>query len=135
MNSTQQHMHSLALRALEKAYSPYSNFCVGVCIRSGEGNYYTGANIENASYSLTLCAEATAIAHLVHAGEQKISEVLVLSSAETPCSPCGACRQRIAEFADANTLIHLADRNSVSKTLPLGELLPESFSSALLPNG
>lgn len=120
--------------AMQNAYSPYSKFTVGAAIRSHKGNYYKGANIENASYSLTLCAEATAIAHMVQAGDRQIAEILVTSRGDALCPPCGACRQLIAEFAKADTLVHLCDAQGIYKTFTIDDLLPESFSPELLPD-
>lgn len=128
MTNTLEKMSALAQQAMENAYSPYSKFKVGACIRSTENNYYQGANIENASYSLVLCAEATALAHMIQAGDREITDILVTSSGELPCPPCGACRQRIREFAQPNTLIHICSPKGLYKTLTIQELLPESFA-------
>lgn len=119
-------MFEKAKTALQGSYSPYSKFKVGCCIKSESGNYYVGTNIENASYSLAMCAEATAIAHMIMAGENKIAEVLVIADCEE-CTPCGACRQRINEFAPKNTPIHIASLSSLKGSYSLGELLPHAF--------
>lgn len=130
--STSNKLLTLARHAMQQAYSPYSNFKVGVSIRSSNNNYYSGANIENVSYSLVLCAEATAIAHMVQAGDREIAEVLVISSGELPCPPCGACRQRILEFATPKTLIHICDAKGIYKSLTIEQLLPESFAASVM---
>lgn len=122
-----------AQAAMQNAYNPYSKFTVGAAIRT-RNNYYAGGNIENVSYGLTLCAEANAIAHMVQAGEREILEILVTSCSDALCPPCGACRQRIAEFSSQDTLIHLCDAQGAHKTFTIEELLPESFSSKLLPD-
>jgi len=109
------------------AYSPYSNFKVGVCLRTTQHNFFVGCNYENASFSLTSCAEGSAIAAMVNAGEKQIAEVVVIGSSEHPCSPCGACRQRIREFAAPDILIHMLGNSGESLTMTLDELLPVSF--------
>lgn len=126
--SSIQFMIDQARLMMDKSHSPYSNFRVGTCLKTDAGNYYYGCNIENASYSLTLCAEACAIANMVSAGEQTINEVVVVSSGTQLCAPCGACRQRILEFATIDTRIHVCDQNGLHKTMLLEELLPLSFN-------
>ncbi len=110
-----------------KAYVPYSKFLVGVCIKSKNGKLYSGCNIENASYGLTHCAEASAISLMIADGEREIAEVVVIGTGELICSPCGACRQRIREFAPLETPIHMFSESGKQKTMTLSELLPESF--------
>jgi cytidine deaminase len=127
MTSLDPTLFEKARSALSYSYSPYSRFPVSCCIKTTTGKYYTGANIENASYSLALCAEAVAIAHMVHQGEKKIAEIFVIGPGEALCTPCGACRQRIREFANDDTLIHIGDHNGHRATFTLGELLPHSF--------
>ena len=112
---------------LNKAYAPYSKFQVGACIRCDDTTFFTGCNIENASYGLSLCAEAVAIAHMVKAGYTEISEMLIISSGNLPCTPCGACRQRIREFADKHTQIHCCNPDGEKISLTIDELLPKSF--------
>jgi len=119
-----------ATNVLDNAYAPYSHFQVACCLLSDNGQYYVGCNVENASYSLTLCAEASAIAQMIAAGEKKITEALILIDSIEACSPCGACRQRLIEFADKDTPIHLATRAGIQQTLSLGTLLPHTFTAA-----
>ncbi len=116
-----------AKAALKNAYVPYSNFAVGACIKSSSQQLYAACNIENASYSLTICAEAAAISKMVAAGEREIAEITVLADSEKICAPCGACRQRILEFSTANTLIHYGDIKGNYKTMTIAELLPDAF--------
>lgn len=116
-----------ALAAFKRSYSPYSHFPVGSCLKTTTGKYYSGCNIENASYALCLCAETTAIAHMVNEGLQQIAEMVVIGNGEALCTPCGACRQRIREFAGDDALIHIGDTNGLRATFTLGELLPHSF--------
>jgi cytidine deaminase len=113
--------------ALANAYAPYSHFHVASCICTDSNHLYTGVNIENASYGLTLCAEACAICAMVSQGEQGIKSMVILSGNNELCSPCGACRQRIHEFSTKETLIHLCNKDSVLKTLTIDELLPLAF--------
>jgi cytidine deaminase len=117
-----------AEKMLAHSYAPYSRFPVAACIITPDKQFFTGCNIENASYSLSMCAEASAIAAMVSAGQRRIKEIVVLAKNVSICPPCGACRQRISEFAAPTTLIHLAGDGIIQKTLTLGELLPHGFS-------
>ncbi len=112
---------------MANSHSPYSKFPVGAAIRTPNGTIYAGCNVENASYPEGWCAETSAIGQMVSAGEKKISEILVLAEKKTKATPCGGCRQRISEFGDANTPVHLCDNNGIVETLTLAELLPASF--------
>ncbi|MDF2866594.1 MAG: cytidine deaminase [Gammaproteobacteria bacterium] len=116
-----------AQKALKKSYSPYSNFPVGACIRSVDDQLFAACNIENASYSLAICAEAAAIACMIVAGQHRIKEVVVIGTGTELCSPCGACRQRLREFAAPDVLVHICDLNGVRKTMTMEDLLPVSF--------
>jgi cytidine deaminase len=121
-------MLALARQAQQHSYSPYSHFPVGACIKSAQGQYYAGCNVENASYGLTHCAEANAIGTMVAQGEQKISEVLVIGPNDILCYPCGSCRQRLSEFATPDCLVHIADQNGIRQQLSMAELLPYAFT-------
>ena len=116
-----------ARAAREKAHAPYSNFKVGAAVRGASGRVYCGCNVENAAYPEGLCAEASAIAAMVMAGEIKIVEVLVLGISNEPVTPCGGCRQKIREFAAPDAPIHIAGAEGVQMTLTLEALLPQSF--------
>lgn len=116
-------MITKAHNALDNAYAPYSKFKVACCIQTSNGTLFTGVNVENGSYGLTLCAEAAAISNMVSAGEQHISHMVVLASSNMICPPCGACRQRIHEFSDENTMIHMCDRENVLVSSSIVELL------------
>src|SRR5580700_2829071 len=117
-----------AARAAQgKAYAPYSRFSVGAAIRAPSGAIYSGCNVENAAYPQGSCAEAGAIAAMALAGERRIEEIVVVGDGEALCTPCGGCRQRIREFADPSTAIHVAGPEGVRRTFTLAELLPESF--------
>lgn len=117
-------------RAVQKlSYSPYSNFQVGAAISAENSSVHVGCNVENVSYPLGQCAEASAISAMIAAGSKKISEVLILSPNSDFCPPCGGCRQKIREFATADTLVHMANQEGQIKTVLLGELLPLAFES------
>jgi cytidine deaminase len=121
-----------ARRALANAHAPYSRFRVGACLRTGSGQLYAGCNVENAAYPVGQCAEATAIGAMVAAGDREIVEALVLTEGVELCSPCGRCRQQLAEFAPPGTPIHLCGPEGVRVTTTLGELLPLAFGPATL---
>lgn len=128
MNKLIPNMISQAHKALNHAYAPYSKFTVAACICTDKGTLYTGVNVENASYGLTLCAEAAAIAAMVSAGEQCIKDIVILAGTNQFCPPCGACRQRINEFSTPETLIHLCDNQAILRSVTMNELLPLAFN-------
>jgi cytidine deaminase len=125
-------MLNLARRALANAHAPYSRFRVGACLRAASGRLYAGCNVENAAYPVGQCAEATAIGAMVAAGDREIVEALVLTEGTELCSPCGRCRQQLAEFARPDVLVHLCGLEGVRRTLTLGELLPLAFGRQTL---
>jgi cytidine deaminase len=125
-------MLDLARRALANAHAPYSRFRVGACLRTAGGRLYAGCNVENAAYPVGQCAEATAIGAMVAAGDREISEVVVLTERAELCSPCGRCRQQLAEFASPSARIHLCGPEGVRLTTTLGELLPMGFGPSTL---
>ena len=122
-----------AKAAQANAYAPYSRFKVGAALRTESGAVFAGCNVENAAYPEGWCAETSAIAAMTLAAERRIKEICVIGDGEALCTPCGGCRQRIREFADARTLIHVAGPEGVRKTFRLSELLPESFGPGHLP--
>lgn len=109
--------------SLENSYSPYSNFKVGVALLTENGKIYTGVNIENSSYSATVCAERTAIFKAVSDGKTKFSKIAIVSSNDDFCYPCGVCRQVMAEFCSNDFEIILSSKNEL-KVFTLAELLP-----------
>ena len=113
--------------AMSKAYVPYSNYPVGALIVTDNGNTYSGCNVENASFPLGNCAEASAIASMVIGGEKKIKTVYVMTKNDEGGIPCGGCRQRIREFSDENTQIMMCSPDGVQQRINLSELLPNSF--------
>ncbi|MAY61518.1 MAG: cytidine deaminase [Rhizobiales bacterium] len=118
-----------AREAMAKAHAPYSRFPVGAAIRDTDGNIHAGANIEVISFPEGWCAETTAIGHMIMAGASRIAEVAVIAEKLDLCSPCGGCRQRLAEFSAPDTLIHLCDAEGVKKTVRMDELLPLAFQT------
>ena len=113
--------------AMSKAYVPYSNYPVGALIVTNNGNTYSGCNVENASYPLGNCAEASAIASMVIGGEKKIKTIYIMTKNDEGGIPCGGCRQRIREFSDENTQIMMCSPDGVQNRINLSELLPHSF--------
>jgi cytidine deaminase len=132
MNAGLEPMLDLARRALANAHAPYSRFRVGACLRAASGRLYAGCNVENAAYPVGQCAEATAIGAMVAAGDRQIVEAVVVTEGPELCSPCGRCRQQLAEFARPDTPVHLAGPEGVRVTATLGELLPLAFGRATL---
>ncbi len=117
-----------AARAARAAYAPYSGFRVGAAVRTCSGRVYIGANVENASYGLTVCAERVAVFKAVSEGERCISEIAVyFPDSEEPLPPCGACLQVMAEFAGPETRIIMAGSRGRRREARLGELLPSAF--------
>lgn len=120
-------MLAAAKAVLPHAYAPYSHFQVAAVLRSENGKLFSGCNVENASFSLTLCAEAVAMGTLIAQGHKKITEVLILIAGHKICSLCGACRQRVLECASPETIIHLCTTEDNYQQTTLAELLPHAF--------
>ena len=123
-------LYEAARQAFERAYAPYSNFQVGAAVRSPSGAIYAGANVENAAYPIGICAEASAIAAMIMAGERQITECAVVAAGERLATPCGGCRQRLAEFAGPDLNVHVGSPEGHRQTLTLGALLPHAFDLA-----
>lgn len=117
----------LAREAQKNAYAPYSNFQVGAALFSAEGRVYTGSNVENSSYGLSICAERAAVFKAVNAGERMFTQLAVVSSGQDYVFPCGACLQVLAEFSPEMKLI-ISDEKDHYKEYALRELLPQIFS-------
>lgn len=129
-------MLALARAARDNAYARYSNFPVGACLLTESGRLFAGANVENAAFPQGQCAEASAIGAMVTAGDRRIRAVVVVAAGPELCTPCGGCRQRLAEFGDRDTPVHLATaEGGVQKTVTLGELLPMAFGPINLERG
>jgi cytidine deaminase len=118
-----------AIAASKQAHVPYSHFHVGAALLTTDGKIYRGCNIENASYGLTNCAERTAIFKAVSEGDKQFSAIAVVGDTDGPISPCGACRQVLAEFCDDNTQIILANLKGDFVITNINEILPGYFSS------
>jgi cytidine deaminase len=121
-----------ALRARANAHAPYSGFKVGAALRSSDGRVFAGCNVENVAYPEGTCAEAGAIAAMVAAGARDIAEVLVVADSDPPVTPCGGCRQRLAEFAAPGVPVILAGLAGELARTTVGGLLPGAFGEAHL---
>lgn len=124
-----------AVAAREKAYAPYSNYPVGAAVLADSGRIYTGCNIENASYGLTICAERVALASAIAAGERTFLGLAIAGGDGTPSMPCGACRQFIAEWAGEDLPISVVSAQGQRLDLTLGDLLPHAFTPKSLQEG
>ncbi|MGI9402275.1 MAG: cytidine deaminase [Rhizobiaceae bacterium] len=120
-------LYRLAVSVSAKAYAPYSGLKVGAALATTDGRTYSGCNIENASYPEGWCAETSAISHMVVDGGGSIAEIAVYCSTMELITPCGGCRQRIAEFGNTDTLVHLCDNSGIAQTVTLPDLLPYAF--------
>lgn len=114
---------------LDAAYVPYSNFPVGASLLTKDGQIYNGCNIENASYGLSNCGERTAIFKAVSEGNRDFSYFVVTADTDEPVSPCGACRQVMAEFFEPDMPVLLTNKEGKIFETSIGELLPGSFKS------
>ena len=120
-----------AKQSREKAVAPFSNFKVGAALEAANGKIYTGCNIENASYGLTMCAERVAIFKAISEGEREFTNIAVVADTEILPPPCGPCRQLIWEFCGDIPVI-FANLNGETDTLQMSELLPRAFDSKFL---
>ncbi|MEM8536608.1 MAG: cytidine deaminase [Pseudomonadota bacterium] len=119
-----------AARAVrENAHVPYSRFKVGAALRTPDGATYVGCNVENVAYPEGTCAEAGAIAAMVAGGATEIAELAVIADSPKPVSPCGGCRQKIAEFAGPDVKITMATTDGLTLQTTVAELLPGSFDA------
>lgn len=118
----------LAIEASQNAYVPYSHFPIGAAVKTADGQVYTGCNIENASFGLTNCGERTAIFKAISDGHRDLIELAVYGQTERPVSPCGACRQVMAEFFQQDAKITLIAKDGQTVEMTVGELLPYSFT-------
>jgi cytidine deaminase len=118
---------ALATKAQENAHAPYSNFQVGAAILDENAQHHASCNVENAAYPLGQCAEAGAISAMIASGSKQIKHILIASPNDNFCPPCGGCRQKIAEFADSQTEVHLATKDGQLKTVKFTDLLPLAF--------
>jgi cytidine deaminase len=123
---------SLALQAREFAYAPYSGFKVGALVESREGRIFTGCNIENSSYGLSICAERVALGKAISEGVRSFTRLAVIADAHSPIPPCGACRQMILELCGHDLLVIMSNLQGQIVTRSIEELLPAPFDKSYL---
>ncbi|MFQ5750460.1 MAG: cytidine deaminase [bacterium] len=123
----------LAKRAQKNAIVPYSNFPVGAALVTKSGRIFTGCNIEVSSYGLTICAERVALFKALSEGESEFSRLVVSADTKQFCSPCGACRQVLIEYAPEIQIILLNSENKIKQTM-IADLLPQAFNKNILKN-
>jgi cytidine deaminase, homotetrameric len=124
----EQDLFNVAIKALNNAYAPYSKYQVGAALIGDNEKIYSGVNIENASYGLTNCAERTAIFKAVSEGVRRIRALIVVNGTAEMSKPCGACRQVMSEFMQADTPVFLANNVNDFKEYKFKEILPLAFS-------
>ena len=117
-----------AKKAREKAYVPYSKFKVGAALLTKDGKVYHGCNIENAAYSVCNCAERTALFSAYAVGDREFASMAVVADTARPCSPCGVCRQAIAELCPQDMIVYLTNMKGDVHELTVEQLLPGAFS-------
>jgi len=125
-----EELKAVALKVRKNAHAPYSNFQVGAAIRAASGAIYGGCNVENVAYPQGTCAEAGAIAAMVAAGESEIVAVYVVAGSPMPVTPCGGCRQKLAEFANGDVPVTMATTGGLEHVMRMAELLPGAFGAA-----
>lgn len=118
--------------ARRAAHAPYSNFEVGAALLAADGRVFTGCNIENSAYGLSMCAERVAIFKAVSEGANEFTKIAVVTDSESLTPPCGCCRQMIWEFASENTEVILANLAGDVRSFEIKELLPEAFDARFL---
>ena len=132
LDKTTRHLIRLAMKSRKRAYAPYSKYRVGCAIQSAKGKVHLGCNVENASYSLAICAERVALGKMVSRGERLFKRLVVVTSSDDPVFPCGACLQCIAEFGAEAAIVAVNSRGTLFKQAQLKELFPHFFSKKQL---
>lgn len=130
--TTLEVMKQGAIEAARHAYAPYSRFGVGAAVLSADGRIHTGANVENASFGLSICAERNAIFRAVADGARRIDALVVYTPTRAATPPCGACRQVLSEFGLDVLIVCCSDDSTADRRYHLAELLPEAFGPAHL---
>ena len=125
-NDLRQHASAVQ----ENAYAPYSNFKVGAALRTASGSIFVGCNVENVAYPEGTCAEAGAIAAMIAEGETAFVEAYVIAGSPMPVTPCGGCRQKLAEFGQGEARVTMATVSGVEEVMTMAELLPGAFGRA-----
>jgi len=125
-----EELKTAALKVRQNAHAPYSSFQVGAAIRTASGAVYAGCNVENVAYPEGTCAEAGAIAAMVAAGERDIVAAYVVAGGPMPVTPCGGCRQKLAEFSGGDVPVTMATTGGVEQVMMMAELLPGAFMAA-----
>lgn len=125
-------LRAAALAVRENAHAPYSGFKVGAALRTASGAVYTGCNVENIAYPEGTCAEAGAIAAMVAAGETVIAQAYVVAGSPLPVTPCGGCRQKLAEFGAGDVQVTMATVEGAEQVLSIADLLPGAFDPSFL---
>lgn len=120
----------MARAVRENAHAPYSGFKVGAAVRSVSGQVYIGCNVENAAYPEGTCAEAGAIAAMIANGDTQLAEVAIIADSPEPVTPCGGCRQKLAEFGHPDMPVTMATISGKKQTMLLSDLLPGAFGIA-----
>lgn len=133
---TKQELCKLAIEAKKRSYAPYSGFCVGAALLTASDKVYLGCNIENASYTPTVCAERTALFKAVSEGEREFTMLAIVggkgAEIDAAVPPCGVCRQVLAEFCSQDFPILLVKSETEYEECTLGELLPRAFGPGML---
>jgi len=132
MTSPDDVLLSKALAVRENAHAPYSNFKVGAAVRTVAGDVFVGCNVENVAYPEGTCAEAGAIAAMCAAGQREIVAVTVVADSPEPVTPCGGCRQKLAEFAGGDAVVTMATIDGTTQVTTVAALLPGQFDQSFL---
>ena len=127
LHASEQSLLAEATAIRRQAYAPYSGFLVGAALQAADGTIFTGANIENASYSATICAERVALPAAMLAGHREFTAVAVVGAGSAPCTPCGVCRQSLFEVAPGLTVIAAGETGRVLRLRLDTDLLPYGF--------
>ncbi|MCL4159288.1 UNVERIFIED_CONTAM: hypothetical protein GTU68_037471 [Idotea baltica] len=128
-------LRDAATKVRENAHAPYSGFKVGAALRAASGAVYAGCNVENVAYPEGTCAEAGAIAAMVAAGDTELVEIYVIADSPTPVTPCGGCRQKLAEFGGGAVPVTMGTTDGAEQVMTLSELLPGAFNAEHMAGG